>query len=202
MENPSLRGRLDFSSFSFSLEGPLLEKTAFCRRVFSPGWGERGWGRTPAENLSWQLLQQTPHQLETLWASCHQPISGQKLSLLPQDERLDLLGRKCPPHTHSPPSRDLRASLTEGARRHLVWSEFPTQLSFVTRGVTRESPALSSAVCKWTSLFLTNAFLILSLKLASSSHKLFLHTFSPFLEESDPGRKGHGLGEASSYPGC
>ena len=46
-----------------------------------------------------------------------------------------------------------------------------------------ESSALSYAVLKLTSLFFKNAFLILTLKMASTSQKSFLQIFTLFLYE-------------------
>ena len=53
------------------------------------------------------------------------------------------------------------------------------------------------AVLKLISLFFKNAFLILQLRIASSSHRLFLRVFMLFLEGEDPerGREGNDLGK-------
>lgn len=61
------------------------------------------------------------------------------------------------------------------------------------RRVACESPAMQFKI----DLFFKNAFLILQLQTASSSHQLFLQVFTLFLEGEDPekGREGNDLGK-------
>lgn len=57
---------------------------------------------------------------------------------------------------------------------------------------------MKAQLCSFkTDLFFKNAFLILQLRTASSSHQLFLQVFTLFLEGEDPekGREGHDLGK-------
>ena len=142
IENLSPRWRVHFTSIPspclpLFLGGAVLweDNSPLLQACFLPGsWGARG--RAPAENLAWQLLQRSPLQLETLGPLA---IGGQKWrSLLPQDERLDLWWRRWP----LSPSKNFRACHTERARCHFIWSKFLTQLSFLTRRMACESPAM------------------------------------------------------------